>query len=144
MWMRFYGKDYDRAQTLAREISARYPRDNASAWLLGRIALIRDDCASAKLWFERTLEVNKAIGIDKSSFQDVTMAIKMADVCGAIEGRRWDEASGLTEGIEAWLDDEPKIVIEYQDENYLISYWKEEISRIKSEIKKGRLVFRSR
>ncbi len=144
MWMRFYEKEYDRAKTLAVEISSRYPRDNTSTWLLGRVALIKGNCSDAKLWFGRTMEINKDIGIDKSRFQDVEMAIKMADACGEIERRRWDQADALADKIEAWLDDDPKIVIEYQDENYLISYWKEEIDRVKAKIKKGRLSFRSR
>lgn len=126
MWIHLYERRYDEAERIARIMAERFTRDNISRWILARVALVRNNCLEAKGWLNDIVSINQRENIPMSRYPDVKIALKMADLCQNIKNRRWDIAVKLNEEVEEWLYDDPKAVIEYQDERNLISFWKEE------------------
>lgn len=129
VWMRFYEKEYDETALLANEMSQRFPSDIASRWILGRVALIRDDCDSAKEWFTEIKRINEENGLPAAKFPDLDAVLKMSELCKSVEQKRWERVDILKKDISDWLDDDPKIVIEYQDHKSVIASWKEKVNQ---------------
>jgi len=135
MWIHLYEREYDSAEQIAETMARRFTRDFASRWVLGRVALIKGDCAGARARFREILEISARQGIPLSRYPDIPMAIKMADLCQAMRDKKWDEARRLNEEIGRWLDDDPKVSIEYQDEKNVIEFWKQENDRIRKKLR---------
>ncbi len=129
IWMRLYQKDFTRAKALAEKMAERFLRDTSSRWVLGRVALIDDDCSSARKWFEEIAAIIKKYSAPEAKYPDVDNALKMVRLCELVEEKKWSEVRALKKEVNRWLNGKPKVAIEYQEEENLIASWKEKISK---------------
>ncbi|VAX25797.1 hypothetical protein MNBD_NITROSPINAE02-1828 [hydrothermal vent metagenome] len=129
IWMRLYQKEFAKAKNLAEKMAERFLRDTSSRWVLGRVALIDDDCASARKWFEDIDTIIKKYSTPGTEYPDVDNALKMVRLCELVNEKRWSEVRALKKEINAWLDGKPKVAIEYQEKENLIASWRKQITK---------------
>jgi len=134
MWILLYEHKFRKAEEMAHQISDRYQRDTMSRWVLGRIALIEGSCEDAKFWFSWIRDINASFNLPASEFKDVEIAIKKAVLCESMKKEDYEAARAVNREIEKWLNGEPKITLEYQDENTLIKFWKLEAGIIRKKL----------
>lgn len=135
MWIRLYEKNYPKARELAADIARRYPKDAGSRWALGRVALVNGECSEAGVRFGEAVEILKKRGLPPARYQDVEMGRAFAALCESVDQREWDEAGRLVHRIDGWLNDDPKITLEYQDEKNLLAFWRRELDNTRRSLR---------
>jgi tetratricopeptide (TPR) repeat protein len=133
MWINLYDHHYERAHDMALEISKRFPRDTISRWVLGRTALVRGDCDEATARFLEIEQINDSRGRSVTDFPDVVAGRDMANLCTLIRDDEIVKAQMVHRRLVTWIENEPKIAIEYQDAKNLVTFWRQELH--KSDVK---------
>ncbi len=134
MWIYLYEHDYERAKTMAIEIADEFDRDTLARWVLGRVALVQGRCGEAKQWFKKIVELNITLGAPDTLYLEVPVAIIKAEVCARTRDKQFRAAYALNEETLEWLNDDPKVTLEYQDEKNLIKFWKDESEWTKKKL----------
>lgn len=135
MWIRLYEKNYSKARELATDIAKRYPKDAGSRWVLGRVALVNKECGEAHIRFGEAVEILKKRGLPPARYQDVEMGRTFAMLCESIDHREWDESGRLVHKMDDWLNNDPKITLEYQDEKNLLEFWRRELDTARRSLR---------
>jgi tetratricopeptide (TPR) repeat protein len=135
MWIRLYEKNYSKARELAVDIARKYPKDAGSRWVLGRVALVNKECGEAQARFGEAVDILKKRGLPPARYQDVEMGRVFAALCESIDHREWDEAGRLVHKMDDWLNNDPKITLEYQDEKSLLEFWRRELDTARRSLR---------
>lgn len=135
MWIRLYDNNYSKSRELAVEIARRYPKDAGSRWVLGRVALVNKQCAEAQARFGEAVEILKKRGLPPARYQDVEIGRAFASLCESLDHKEWDEAGRLVHKIEDWLNSDPKITLEYQDEKNLLEFWRRDMDTARRSLR---------
>lgn len=135
MWILLYDKNYSKSRELAVDIATRYPKDAGSRWVLGRVALVNKQCAEANARFGEAIEILKKRGLPPVRYQDVEIGRAFAALCENLDHKEWDEAGRVVHRIDDWLNNDPKITLEYQDEKNLLEFWKRELDTARRSLR---------
>jgi len=74
------------------------------------------------------------LGAPDTLYLEVPVAIIKAEVCARARDKQFRAAYALNEETLEWLNDDPKVTLEYQDEKNLIKFWKDESEWTKKKL----------
>ena len=134
MWIYLYDHQYEQAEKLALEVAGKFEHDTLSRWVLGRVALVENRCDDAKEMFEKVESINAQLDLPGSDFPELPVAIKKAEVCTSMKEKDFVYAYKLNREVLSWLDSEPKITLEYQDEKNLLKSWHNESRKLNKSL----------